>query len=91
MGNHGGIISTGKLIRPPEFTAKPTSSHLVAKQGGTGEGNEISPQKSPSIFGGFSYHVVKSYNIEPTALLPIRRKACSGLLLLLKTIAFGRV
>jgi hypothetical protein len=30
--NHGGIISMGKLIHPPELSGNPTSSHLVAKQ-----------------------------------------------------------
>jgi hypothetical protein len=33
MENHGGKISIEKLlIRLPEFSGDPTSSHLVAKQ-----------------------------------------------------------
>jgi hypothetical protein len=33
MENHGGIILTGKLlIRPPELSDIPTSSHFVARQ-----------------------------------------------------------
>jgi hypothetical protein len=34
MESHGGMISAGvnSLIRPPEVSSKPTSSHLVAKQ-----------------------------------------------------------
>jgi hypothetical protein len=33
MENHGGMTSTGNvLIRPPELSGNPTSSHLVAKQ-----------------------------------------------------------
>jgi hypothetical protein len=32
MENHGGMMSTGKLIRPPELSRNPTSSHRAAKQ-----------------------------------------------------------
>jgi hypothetical protein len=32
MENHGGMMSSRKLlIHPPELSANPTSSHLVAK------------------------------------------------------------
>jgi hypothetical protein len=40
MEKHGGMISTGELICPPELYANPTSSHLVAKQEKRGEGND---------------------------------------------------
>jgi hypothetical protein len=33
MENHGRMTSTGKLlIRPPQLSSNPTSSHLVEKQ-----------------------------------------------------------
>jgi hypothetical protein len=41
MENHGGMISVGDiLIRPPELSGNPTSSHLVGKQEEFGEGND---------------------------------------------------
>jgi len=42
MKNRGGMISTGEklLIRPPELSGNPTSSHLVANQEELGEGND---------------------------------------------------
>jgi hypothetical protein len=39
MENHGGMISTGKiLIRPPEISGNPITSSS-SKVGGAGEGN----------------------------------------------------
>jgi hypothetical protein len=41
MENHGRMISTGKLlIRPPELSGNPTSSHIVANKGEFGEGSD---------------------------------------------------
>jgi hypothetical protein len=38
MKNHGGMISTGKRIRPPELYSNPTTELSTSKAGETGEG-----------------------------------------------------
>jgi hypothetical protein len=39
---------------------------------------------------GVLYHAIKSYGVEQTALLPIRRKSCCGFLTPLKIIILDR-
>jgi hypothetical protein len=41
MENHGGMISSGKLlIRLPELYGNSTNSHLIANVGELGDGND---------------------------------------------------
>jgi hypothetical protein len=63
------------LIRLPELSSKPTSSHhLAQKAGGTGQKRSWIWVYEVSLF-----ILPKSYDMGPTALLPLRRKVCCGL------------
>jgi hypothetical protein len=86
LENQGGMISTGELlIRPPELSGNPKSSRLVASQEEFGEGNdEFSLPVSLFMLPEQFLHAVKFYDMGKTALLPLRRKRCCGILLPLK-------
>jgi hypothetical protein len=86
MENHGGVMAArGKqLIRPPELCG--SLNKLSSSIAGEYE-KEIMNLAVRSTFvrtkKGF-LHAVKSYNMRPTALLPLRRNACCGFLSTLK-------
>jgi hypothetical protein len=74
------------LTRPPELYDNTISSDLVAKQ------EELDEGHSKAFFftlRGDFLHAVKSYNMWPTALFPLRRNACREFLSLLKIHRFG--
>jgi hypothetical protein len=73
------------VIREPEISGKPISSHLLANL-------RILVQEMMNLaFEVVFLNAVKSYDMGPTALLPFRRKVCCGFLSLLKICRFGRV
>jgi hypothetical protein len=66
----------------------PTSSHLVANRWNMRRMN-LALQSTFIILASDFLHVIKSYDMEPPALLPRRRKACCGFLSPLKSIALA--
>jgi hypothetical protein len=73
------------LIRPPKLSVKPTSSHLIARL------EELQKEiiyfallNISFIFRRILQHSVKFYDMGPTAILPLWRKACCGFLSPLK-------
>jgi hypothetical protein len=78
MPKHGGMISTEEDFHPSELSGNPTSSHL-AKSRHNGN-DEFGLAK---YFGSYLLvflYAVKSYDMRPTALLPLRRNAFSEFL-----------
>jgi len=87
--SHGGMISTGENSRfVHQSSGKHTSSHLVENQDEHAEGNdEFSTRNIFFAHRSDFLHSVKSCDMGPTALLPLRRKACCGFVSPLKSIA----
>jgi hypothetical protein len=84
LENHGGMIWTGNT--PDSFTRALWQScqlsHLVANQEELGEGSDDFSLQSIFIHTSKGFlHAVKSYDMGPTALLPLRRNVCCGFLL----------
>jgi hypothetical protein len=76
MENHDGMMQQKKLlICPPELSGNPTSRVSWQQAGVTGEGNN-----EFGLANNF-LNAIKSYDMRPPALLPLRRKACCGCLL----------
>jgi hypothetical protein len=72
------------LIRPPELSRNPRSSHLVAKQNKLAKEMMNLALQSIFILRRVFQHAVKFYDIRPTCLLSLRRKDGWGFLSLLK-------
>jgi hypothetical protein len=89
MENHGGMIATGKVIRPPNI-CQSIGSHLVAKQDELAM--EIMSLVCEILLSYFEIRVfvfyisrtVKYFDMGPTALRLVRRIACCGFLSPLK-------
>jgi hypothetical protein len=79
MKNHGEMMTSEEkdiLIRPPELSSNPTSSHLVAS-GGMDERNKNLDFQNISVHNcKWFLHAVKSYDMGPPALLSLRKKVC---------------
>jgi hypothetical protein len=86
MDRHDGMISTRKThdLSTRAFGSS-TNSHLVAKQEEHGKGNAAFCRRSFSFHTPQGYFTCrKFYDMGPTALLTLRRKACCGFLSPLK-------
>jgi hypothetical protein len=70
------------LIRPTELSGNPANSHLVARQEVLSEESYEFCQTKYfcSCFQGIFNISKKSFDMGPTALLPLRRKVCCGFL-----------
>jgi hypothetical protein len=73
------------LIRPPEVSGNPTSSHLVESRKNGRKEWVFGLEKNLFHTCDF-FPVVKSYDMGPTALFPHRRRVCSGFLSPIKII-----
>jgi hypothetical protein len=95
MENHGGTLTEEKILIRPPTTALWQSyqqSHVVASRRNGRRGWWIcSCQVFLFVPASDFLHVVKSYDMVPQALLPLRKKSCCGFLSLLKYHRFGRV
>jgi hypothetical protein len=100
MGSHGGMVTTnygGKLSAEENCFVQQSclafyqQSHLAAGWG-TGEGNSIWPcEVFLFILASDFLHAVKSYDTGPSVLLPLRMKACCGILSPLKIHFLNRL
>jgi hypothetical protein len=73
------------LIRPPEL-----SGSLAAESSGSKHeepAKDLPCEVFLLILATFFLHMVKYYDMEPTALLPLRRKTCCGFYHTQKSIA----
>jgi hypothetical protein len=76
------------LTRPTDIFGNPTSSHLVASRRNGRRNDEFGLAKHFCSYLQVTFlHVVKSYDLGLTALLPFRRKVWCGFLSPLKSIA----
>jgi hypothetical protein len=94
MENHDEMIMSAEekpLTRPTELSGNRTSSHLGASRANGRKEWEFYLVSISFTHASDCLHEVKSYDMRPPALLPLRRKSCCGFLLPSNIHRLGRV